>query len=276
MAPTCAQKTLQDPYGEPRQPRQRRVLCCALKRTTLSWKLFYSEKVSHSWRLPIANAFLQPLSGLPWELTAEILLPSAATTRGCRERWPLRRRAHAAWTVGCVWEQEVFFLKRNSGLAVVAVCNGMVPSKSMYHNAWMIYSQMCEAGKKILYQVIKEKCLQDTLYEYLFVFWNVFALAVFMPLFICFRAFAKNKSTGKNFYRSNKGQATIARLESGSFIYDGWKLMLKRAQAHSFRYVTHTVPCDLLFQWKKVTFQIANILRSKIKIILKTIFKYEY
>lgn len=41
----------------------------------------------------------------------------------------------------------------------------------------------------------------------------------------------KIKLTGKNFYRSGKGQATIASLESQSCIYDGWGLMLKRAQA---------------------------------------------
>lgn len=52
--------------------------------------------------------------------------------------------------------------------------------------------------------------------------------------------------------------------------------MLKRAQAYSFRYLTHAVPCDLLFQWKKVTFQIANIFRSQRKVILKIIFEYEY
>lgn len=130
---------------------------CAMLWTTLRWKLFYSEKCSHSWRLSSACVFLQPFSGLPEEPTAEITLPSAAATRMCRETWPLCRRAHTAGTVGCVWEQKAFFLKHNCGLAVVAVRNGMVPSKSVYHNARIIYSQMCKAGTKILYQAIKEK-----------------------------------------------------------------------------------------------------------------------
>lgn len=61
------------------------------------------------------------------------------------------------------WKKKVFFLKCNSGQAVIAVCNGMVSNKNMYRNARVIYSQFCKAGKKVQYQVIKYKCLQDAI-----------------------------------------------------------------------------------------------------------------
>lgn len=56
-----------------------------------------------------------------------------------------------------------------------------------------MHSQMCKAKRKTPNQVIKGKYLQETQCEYPFMVWNVFALTVFVPLFICFRAFAKNK-----------------------------------------------------------------------------------
>lgn len=107
---------------------------------------------------------------------------------------------------------------------------GMVPSRCTYPNTWRMHSQGCKAKRKALYQDIKGKYLQETLCEYLFMPWNIFTLAVFMPLFVL-EHLLKIKVTGKNFYRSSKGQATIASLESKSCIYDGWGLTLKRAQA---------------------------------------------
>lgn len=130
------------------------------------------------------------------------------------------------------WKKKVFFLKCNSGQAVVAVCNGMVPNKNMYRNARVIYSQFCKAGKMVLYQVIKYKCLQDAIKTHYinislhfekYLFWQCLCHS------ICLRTFVKKKSTGKNFYRSSKGQETISSLESRSCIYDGRELMLKRA-----------------------------------------------
>lgn len=50
-----------------------------------------------------------------------------------------------------------------------------------------------QGKEKTLKQVIKGKYLQETQCEHQFMVWNVFTLAVFVPLFICFRAFAKNK-----------------------------------------------------------------------------------
>lgn len=168
-------------------------------------------------------------------------------------------------------------------LARFALLKGTVPSKSMYQNAQIIYSWICKTGQSILCQVIEVKCLQDTIKNYisLLLLWNTFTLAVFAPfLFVYFRAFAKKKkkkkTTGKNFYKSSEGQVAITYLENKSCNYDSLESMLKRAKAHSFRYVTYIVPCGSIFQWKKVKFQLANNFKSKCKIILKVVSEYEY
>lgn len=129
-------------------------------------------------------------------------------------------------------------------LATFALLKGIVPSNSMCQNAQIIYSRICKIGQSILGQVIEDKCLQDSINKLsFFLFFETHSLWQCLHHSVYFRALAKNKSTGKNFYKSSEGQVAITYLENKLCNYDSWEFMLKWKKAYSLRYVTYIVPC---------------------------------
>lgn len=128
---------------------------------------------------------------------------------------------------GCVGEQKLFLLKwRSSGVARARYQAG----------ACVQIHEGCRArcarqGKRFCIRSSKKNNCRKH-YVNISSWCEIYSLwqCLCHSLFVL-EHLLKTKLTDKNFYRSSKGQATITRLESKSCIYDGWGLMLKRAQA---------------------------------------------
>lgn len=144
---------------------------------------FCSEKGRQSWRLRLQMLFSSPCQVCPGDRLPKYLGHLHLPHMGV-ERSDLPVGEHTLLELRLCMGTKMFLNLRCSGVARAwyqagePIQMGSQPQKML--------SQMWKAKRKTLHQVVKRKYLQETLCEYLFMVWNVFTLAVFVPPFYSF------------------------------------------------------------------------------------------